>query len=420
MCIRDRREFASLGFYPRHLQLIGQKLANVRDKIPSKLAKEQLKLWFASLTPSDRVRALMIRSPILTWTIKFMYTRLLLFKNCIFSFTVQNSQLLYNGRKAGQDERSPEEEKLLSAVRLSNDLELLDTFSIAREFVVDTKELFRTLEKITNNNFAMKPCRLYKTGNFYTWEFPTWFNYTEANTIEKWIAANIERLLWFGYGTKLSEIAVEKMCTPLDTRSQLLEFWQDLSNDERARVRVQFVQLMKDDSMIDNEYRRKTALRLNEIVRDNSEEVLVDTLVFRKLEEICLHDVWGMLVNIIKNMISNKAEEELINELDGKEEYKPLDLAGMDIGLITAKKNTRYDHIYKEKIISSEGKVSKRKKKRKAKSNSKNQLASENTKEDPANTSNIEGSKAEFSSQVNIDITPEKSGKKEEQKFTLN
>ena len=188
------KEFASLGFHSHNLQLISQKLTDIREKIPSKLIKEQLKLWFASLIPTDRVKTLMLRSSFFTWVIKLMQSRLLLFENCIFSFTVQNSQILYNETEAKRNwnEKYKMENKLLSAVRLSDDLELLDTFSISREFVKDVKEFFKILDVVSGDKFGTKPCRLQKTGCYYTWEFPDWFKYTEQNTIDNWIAANIE------------------------------------------------------------------------------------------------------------------------------------------------------------------------------------------------------------------------------------
>eukprot|EP01022_Parablepharisma_sp_SALTPOND_P008133 TRINITY_DN135259_c1_g1_i1.p1 TRINITY_DN135259_c1_g1~~TRINITY_DN135259_c1_g1_i1.p1 ORF type:complete len:926 (+),score=101.21 TRINITY_DN135259_c1_g1_i1:106-2778(+) len=365
------KEFHALNFYPHHLQSIGQKLADVKEKIPGQLIKDQLKTWFSALTPYNRVKVLTIRSPTLTWLIKHMYTRSVLFEHCMFSFTVHNSQLSYMETKEewGSVKQHFANQRLVESVRITDDKEILDTFSISRDLASDPKALFSALDEVSNQKFGLKPCGIQRAGIFYTWEFPEWFDYSKKNPLGAWIAANFERLLWLSYGAKLSQFTIERVCAPLDLQAEILKFWKELQKEERYKILLEFLNSARNNPVVDKDYRSEAILKLHITAKECSEETFVDKLVFRALSEMCTHETRCTLLNIIKNKICNKATEELLEEQDKDKEKKDrkADLEEMDIGLLSGKKSGRYDYMYKEEVKEETACTERKKKKKKAK-----------------------------------------------------
>jgi len=354
-------EFHNIGFYAHHLQAISQKLADIKTKIPGEFIKEQLKSWFISLSPLDRVKMLTIRSPNITWVIKHMFTRSILFENCMFSFTVQNSQLSYKETKGVYENPAIQnaDKILIDSVRLTDDETVLDTFSISLDLAADPKKLFSALDTISHKSFGLKPCGIHKNGSsLYTWEFPEWFKYENENLLGAWIAAIIEKLLWLEYGVKLTTGKHERPCMPLLLHADILKFWKQCPKDERIEILVEFMKSAKNEPQVERSHRQEAFLKLNLIAQKCAEETFVDKLVFRELEEIYSHEIRGLLLNIIRNRMSNKAAEELLKEIGktekdagkGKEEKERngIDLDGMDVGLLTGKKSTKYDYLYTE------------------------------------------------------------------------
>ena len=160
---------------------------------------------------------------------------------------------------------------------------------------------------------------------------------------------------------------------------------------------MEFMKLTKNDPIFDNQHRQEAILKLNLVAKSSNDDKFIGILIFRQLDELHNHDLYNVLLMLIKNAVSDKAGEDLMNELENKEEIKEkkINLKGMDVGLLSGKKSQRYEYMYKEDI--EKVKTNKKKKRRKKQTNieQKKILSDEDTNEICENNLDYDKSKCD-------------------------
>eukprot|EP01022_Parablepharisma_sp_SALTPOND_P027806 TRINITY_DN67_c0_g1_i1.p1 TRINITY_DN67_c0_g1~~TRINITY_DN67_c0_g1_i1.p1 ORF type:complete len:1062 (-),score=106.09 TRINITY_DN67_c0_g1_i1:1462-4647(-) len=310
-------EFMSLGIYPQHLHSAGQKLCDIKAKLPPTFVRDQLKTWFSTLPLAGKVSALTLRAPLITWLIKHMYTRSTIFGDSLFSFEVSGSALSYT---VSPDRamfclhpKVNAERELIVGIRLADDKEPFDCLSVASDLVENSKAFFQIMQDASGGKFGLKACCIAKAENFYTWELPGWFDYSKANTVGSWICANIERILWLRYALFLTQTKIETQLTPLKDQDGLTEFWKNLDEKEKKLVLSEAIGKKRSGEQGDL-YQIESEYRLKEAAISFDPGKFIEWLLFIPLSDISIHEVQCAVLNEIRKAKSNKVASELLNE----------------------------------------------------------------------------------------------------------
>jgi len=314
-----KNDYIALGIQPKNLGLVCQKLSDIRTKLSPKFLRDQLVNWFSNLSVEERIAALTLRVPSITWLIKQIFTRSMIFGDSLFAFEISQSTLSYtiapDTTLFRNLPKTNVEREFIVGIRLASDKEPFDSLSVAKDLIEDTKIFFKQMEDATCNKFGLKACRLLKTDNTYTWELPDWFNYGKLNTVGSWICANLERILWLRYGMFLTQGKVEfprlwfiKEC------EVLTEFWRGLDNEEKdklffdaGKVSIESLQEKTRSEII-------SAINVKEAAFNNEAGKFINWLFFNSLSDIGIHRIQTNLINELRKLRSNKAANELLNE----------------------------------------------------------------------------------------------------------
>ncbi len=296
----------------------------------------------------------------ITWIIKHMHTRSVLFEDRLYSFTVKDSQISYKASREPTQPVSPErrqaEKRLIDGIRLADDEGVFDTLSASQNLVADSKALFRALEEVSQHGFARRVCSIGKATGYYTWEFPSWFDPGKENSLGAWVCANVERFLWLSYAVHLLSPQVPRPDAPGPLKEQplILKYWRELNKEERAKIIVEFYKTVKEDKE-ETSYKLQAVLSLKITIRECKDETLVELILFTALSDMGVREVRRILLQIIRNKMSDKVASEIIkaesrgkpkSKADAKRDSAPKEekdgLHGMDVGLLSGRKNERY------------------------------------------------------------------------------
>ncbi len=272
---------------------------------------------------SARSRLLTLRIPTITWIIKHMYTRCMIFGDSLFAFSVENSQLSYQVSPDHNQfcvlKKPLADRELIAATRLADDKCAFDTFSVAPDLVEDASLFFSVLGDAAGGEMEKSICSLSRAGDFYAWDFPAWFDYARPSTVGSWICATIERLLWLQYAFRLTEQQnIRIAMSPLLECPKLAAFWEHLSAAEKRGILMELVQGPEETVGCD----RTAAWRLRDTAESCNALKLIGWLLFMPLIDLEMHDAKSLLLQTIRKRMSSKAARELMDAEKEKDKDK--------------------------------------------------------------------------------------------------
>lgn len=316
-----KSDFAALGIHPKNLLPVCQKLADIRAKLPPQFIRTQLGNWFGSLSIEERIAALTFRVPSITWLIKHIYTRCMIFGDSLFAFEVSQSTLSYTVTPDRSlyctHPKANAERELIVGIRLANDSTPFDSLSVARDFVEDTRIFFKIMQDASSNKFGLRACRLTKTDKAFTWELPEWFDYGKPNTVGSWICANLERVLWLRYATFLTQGKAPFPLLSFTRECEILtEFWRGLGNEEKDKVLLDAAKGCVESAQeeVETRFELLSAIRVREAAFAYDAGKFIGWLFYITLSDIGMYKVQASLLNELRKLRSNKAANELLNE----------------------------------------------------------------------------------------------------------
>ncbi len=357
-------DFVASGITAAQLHQAAQKLAEIKAKLsPSPFLRDQLKAWFSAMPTDAKVTCLSLKAPQITWLIKHMFTRSMLFGDLLFAFEVSSPILTYTttpdrGAFFNHPKANAERE-LIVGVRLADHAEPFDCFSVSEDLVENSKAFFNILTDAAGGKFGLSACVISKAENCYVWDLPPWFDYTKPNSVGSWICANIERLLWLRYGLFLTQIklTVPPPLTPFVEKGGLADFWKNLPETEKKEVFAAAIQENTSGGLAEQ-------YRMKEVGLTFAPEKFINWLLFIPLSDIGMHEAQCSVLNAIKKWKSDKVAKELLSENEVEKIIKTRAVFSDPEDCV--EKKGKLTAVKTKKLKSEDGRVKKAKKKPRA------------------------------------------------------
>ena len=288
-----------------------------------------------------------------------MFTKSCLFGDTLFMFTFDNSQLISqttpsqlikNYKIESVRQKDVMERELIMGVRLADFQGNFDTLSISEDTVELPERFFQFLQIVSDEQCARSPCAILKNKNYnyYTWEFPAWFDYSQYNSLGSWIGSIYERLLWLRYGLYLTEMKIKPLAGPFNDLPELINYLKGINKEERKNIELEFSKNRKAENNNDNEALLDFICAKNTLQKSSDSE-LIKYLLFIPLVDMPQHDIRQLLLLTIKNSKSKKCQHEILMEENKKQNHEVDIFQEEKIGLLSGKPVSKYDFLFKNK-----------------------------------------------------------------------